>query len=276
VSSAEVSPSRVPGNGGAPQPEPPQPQANVAQRERVRPLSDLERDMMVRFEHLHEQTMYEVLGIESEAGTTDIRRAYYALARTLHPDKFRQDDMKAKAEKVFARITEAYSTLSDEVMRGKYDEELARRAGKGRDEAQVDPAVMARLNFNRGKEHYEKGKYPQALSFFENACQQDATKGAYYRYLGMTQAQNPRLRKQAARNLHKAIDLDPASAEPYAQLGSLYVRLGQKDRGHEMFRKALEWDANNEVAQRGLGGVKKKDEKRGFLGMFGKKKSAAS
>jgi curved DNA-binding protein CbpA len=289
VSSAAVSPSRVPGNGGAPQPEasqsgpsqpeptqPEPPQPSVAQVERVRPMSDLERDMMVRFEHLHEQTMYEVLGIESEAGTTDIRRAYYALARTLHPDKFRQDDMKAKAEKVFARITEAYSTLSDEVMRGKYDEELARRAGKGRDEAQVDPAVMARLNFNRGKEHYEKGKYPQALSFFENACQQDATKGAYYQYLGMTQAHNPRLRKQAAKNLHKAIDLDPASAEPYAQLGSLYVRLGQKDRGYEMFRKALEWDANNEVAQRGLGGVQKKDEKRGFLGMFGKKKSAAS
>ena len=226
---------------------------------------------MLRFEQLHQQSMYEVLGVASGADVTGIRRAYYALARTLHPDKFRQDDMKAKAEKVFARITEAYSMLSKNDSRRKYDEELARRSGKNRDENQVDPGIMARLNFNRGVEHYEKGKYPQALSFFENACQQDSTKGTYFQYLGMTQMHNPRLRKQAAKNLLRAIELDPTSAEPYAQLGTLYVRLGQKDRGHEMYRNALQWDASNEEAQRGLGGGKIKEEKRGFLGMFGKK-----
>lgn len=268
VSSVDVSPDRVPGNGGAPHPEP-------AQVERVRPLNDLERDMLVRFDQLHDQTMYGVLGVEQQVSTIDIRRAYYALARTLHPDKFRQDDMKAKAEKVFARITEAYSTLANENQRGKYDEELSRRSGKGRNEEQVDPAIMARLNFNRGKEHYEKGKYPQALSFFENACEQDATKGAYYLYLGMTQSHNPRLRKKAAQNLHKSLELDPTSAQPYVELGHLYVRMGQKKRGHEMYRNALQWDASNEEAQRGLGGDQK-EEKRGFLGMFGKKKSAAS
>jgi curved DNA-binding protein CbpA len=259
VSTAAVSPERVPGNGGAPQ------------LERVRPLSDLERDMMLRFEQLHQQSMYEVLGVDSGADTTGVRRAYYALARKLHPDKFRQDDMKAKAEKVFARITEAYSTLSKNDSRRKYDDELARRSGNNRDEEQVDPAIMARLNFNRGKEHYEKGKYPQALSFFENACQQDSTKGTYFQYLGMTQMHNPRLRKQAAQNLLKAIEVDPTSAEPYAQLGTLYVRLGQKDRGHEMYRNALQWDPSNEEAQRGLGGGKTKEEKRGFLGMFSRK-----
>ena len=250
--------------------------AGAGQLEMVRPLSDLERQMLARFEQLHDQSMYEVLGIQSNVGTTDVRRAYYALARTLHPDKFRHDDMKSKAEKVFARITEAYSTLSHAAMRGKYDEELARRSGKDRDDPQVDPAVMARLNFNRGKEYYDKGKYPQALSFFANACQQDAAKGAYFQYLGMTQAHNPRLRKQAAQSLLKAMELDPTSAEPYAQLGSLYVRMGQTARGQEMYRKALQWDGSNQEALRGLGDDARQEEKRGFLGMFGKKKSAAS
>lgn len=281
ASSADPSPLRVPGNGGAPQAEPSgpptsSPAVGTGQVELVRPLSDLERQMLARFEQLHDQSMYDVLGIQSNVGTTDVRRAYYALARTLHPDKFRHDDMKAKAEKVFARITEAYSTLSNAAMRGKYDEELARRSGKNRDDPQVDPAVLARLNFNRGKEYYEKGKYPQALSFFANACQQDAAKGSYALYLGMTQAHNPRLRKQAAQSLLKAIELDPTSAEPYAQLGSLYLRLGQKERGQEMYRKALQWDGSNLEALRGLGDDPRQEEKRGFLGMFGKKKSAAS
>jgi len=286
VSSAAVLPQRVPGNGGAPKGEPasahPSPSAPAkeaeggVQVERVRPLTNLERDMLARFDQLHDQSMYEVLGIESTVSSIDIRRAYYALARTLHPDKFRQDDLKAKAEKVFARITEAYSTLCREDSRGKYDEELARRSGSNREDVQVDPAVMARLNFNRGKEHYDKGKYPQALSFFENACQQDDGKGEYYQYLGMTQSHNPRLRKQAAQNLIKALELNPTSAEPYAQLGTLYVRMGQKRRGHDMYRKALAWDPSNEEALRGLGDEAGKDEKKGFLGMFGKKKSASS
>jgi curved DNA-binding protein CbpA len=267
ATAAAVSPRRVPGNGGAPVPEP---EPGAPRIERVAPLTDLEHEMTERFGQLHKQSMYEILGVETGAATPDIRRAYYAHAHRLHPDKFRREEMKAQAEKVFARITEAYSTLSREESRRLYDEDLARSTGQNRNQEHIDPAVMARLNFSRGKALYDKGKYPYALPFFANACQQDAARGVHFLYLGLTQSHNPRLRREAVENLKKAIELDPSSAEPYANLGTLYIRMGLKERGQEMYRKALQWDASNEEALRGLGGDAG-DQKRGLLGIFGRK-----
>lgn len=227
-------------------------------------------EMLERFDRLNDQNMYEVLGVEPIVTTPDIRRAYYVLARKLHPDKFRDESMKAKAEKVFGRITEAYSTLSKTEPRQKYDTDLAMRTGHGRKEEKVDPSEMARMNFKRGKDSYARGKYPQALSFLENACKQDDSKGEYFQYLGMTQAHNPRLRKQAEESLQRSLKLSPSNADAYAHLGSLFKRSGQIDRAHKMYRQALQWDATNAEALSGMADDGN-DEKKGFLGMFSKK-----
>jgi curved DNA-binding protein CbpA len=304
VSTAAVLPGRIPGNGGSPAAAPPKPAAApksvaapgpaapdgkpAAPKPRVvtgrttpaaspaaaaeaRISGEIEMEMLERFDRLNDQNMYEVLGVEPIVTTLDIRRAYYALARKLHPDKFRDESMKAKAEKVFGRITEAYSTLSKTEPRQKYDTDLAMRTGHGRKEEKVDPSEMARMNFKRGKDSYARGRYPQALSFLENACKQDDSKGEYFQYLGMTQAHNPRLRKQAEESLQRALKLSPSNADAYAHLGSLFKRAGQIDRAHKMYRQALQWDATNAEALSGMADDGIKDEKKGFLGMFSKK-----
>src|SRR5207247_442331 len=151
-----VAPSRVPANGGATAPASqagatPAPRVKPAAQtgatahpvrragppaakrrvtsitERVRPSTtpDLEAEMLQRFERLRAQDLYEVLGIALAATGTEIRRAYYALAKRFHPDKFTREGIKTKAEKVFAHITEAYSTLTGEESRRRYDEDQA-------------------------------------------------------------------------------------------------------------------------------------------------------
>lgn len=62
---------------------------------------------------------YEVLGVGKSAGASEIKKAYYKLAKKYHPDVNPGD---AEAEKKFKEINEAYAILSDEDKKAKYDQ----------------------------------------------------------------------------------------------------------------------------------------------------------
>ena len=75
---------------------------------------------------------YEVLGIEQDASSADISRAYRRLARELHPDSHPDD---TGAEDRFRAVTGAYELLSDPTRRAAYDRRAERRS--------VSPAAEA-------------------------------------------------------------------------------------------------------------------------------------
>ncbi len=62
---------------------------------------------------------YEVLGVAKTASASEIKKAYYKLAKQYHPDVNPGD---AEAEKKFKEINEAYAILSDEEKKAKYDQ----------------------------------------------------------------------------------------------------------------------------------------------------------
>ena len=62
----------------------------------------------------HDKSLYSILGTQPTDSCADIKRAYFKLARTHHPDK------GGDPEK-FKEITKAYEILSDERKRHMYD-----------------------------------------------------------------------------------------------------------------------------------------------------------
>jgi curved DNA-binding protein CbpA len=263
--------ARAGGSHPARRPPPPATKPRVASIvERVRPATpaELEIEMLQRFGLMLDQDLYQVLGVPTGAPRDDVRRAYYGLAKKFHPDKFTREDMKAKAEKVFAHITEAYSTLSNAEMREKYDEDLAIRKGTHSQEKKADGGDMAHMNFKHGKEMFDKGKIGEAVSFLQNACDQDPTKAEHFHYLAQAQSRNPRWKKDAEENFLKALERDPTNAEIYAQLGSLYAKGGLHSKARDMFKKALEWDPESQEALDGL--AQEDGGRKGILGMFKK------
>jgi molecular chaperone DnaJ len=60
---------------------------------------------------------YEVLGVPRDADAADIKKAFRAKAREVHPDTSDHDD----AEELFKELNEAYEVLSDPGKRANYD-----------------------------------------------------------------------------------------------------------------------------------------------------------
>lgn len=67
---------------------------------------------------------YEVLGVDKNASTDDIKMSYRKLAMQWHPDRWvnGSDAEKKTAEEKFKEASEAYSVLSDPDKKAKYDQ----------------------------------------------------------------------------------------------------------------------------------------------------------
>lgn len=75
-----------------------------------------------------EKNYYDILGITEEEKKLSgqefnkvLKNKYRALAKRWHPDRYKEEGEKKKAEEKFKEIAEAYAVLSDEKKRQEYD-----------------------------------------------------------------------------------------------------------------------------------------------------------
>ncbi|KZS15390.1 Uncharacterized protein APZ42_019038 [Daphnia magna] len=67
---------------------------------------------------------YKLLGVERNAGTSEIKSAYYAKSRIHHPDKHRDSPEQKKHEAIFKTIKYGYEVLSNSYTCQKYNKWL--------------------------------------------------------------------------------------------------------------------------------------------------------
>ncbi len=136
-----------------------------------------------------ERDLFVRLGVPETAGRDDVKRAFLALARQFHPDRFASPalaDLQDVVKDFFAAVNEAYEVLSDDRKRTEY---LARRRGAG--QANVE---SAKVDFQKGEACLRTRDFARARAFLEAAVRAD-----------------PRPEYQAA--LAWAFVLDPACRE---------------------------------------------------------------
>jgi curved DNA-binding protein CbpA len=89
------------------------------------------RFILQAYERIEQLTHYELMGLRPDADKKAIKKKYYELAGTIHPDRYFGKNLgsyKPKMEALFARITKAFQLLSDKSERAKYDATLTAAA----------------------------------------------------------------------------------------------------------------------------------------------------
>jgi len=219
-------------------------------------------------ERIGTMSYYQILGISKQATEEDIKKAYFQMARKFHPDRFNRPtppDLRAKIDEVFDKITKAYHTLTNRELRKVYD---IKTPAAGATDSGKDVLKKADTKFRQGKTLYSQGRFEDATILLEEAIRLNKTKGSYYLLLALTESKIPAFRRKAEEHFQKAIELEPWNPECHVGLGILYRQEGMNLKATKLFQKALEYDAEHEVACKELEALTGEKKKTGLKGLF--------
>ncbi|MCK5683042.1 tetratricopeptide repeat protein [bacterium] len=116
------------------------------------------------------------------------------------------------------------------------------------------------LNFNRGNEMFEKGKYEKALNYYHKALSKRPSSKEVLNNLGVV---NKRLHlfKEAEKYYNKAIQVDKTYLNPHVNLCILYFDRNMFNKIIEISDNLLKYSPKNGVAYfgKGFGYYKRRD-----------------
>jgi curved DNA-binding protein CbpA len=221
---------------------------------------------------------YEVLDVARLATSDEIKNAYHALARRFHPDRFHQRDaqLRARVESAFARIAQAYETLSDQPLRADYDaRRTTKPAAKGGQKSATAAKVpnsakqsapradvnRAETSFQHGLDALKRNRPDEAIRFLAEAAMLAPREARYRAHYGHALIRQSNTRRIAETELQAALALEPENTSYRVMLAELYKQLGLQRRAEGELERALSADPKNEAARSLLLSLKNKSQK---------------
>ncbi len=212
--------------------------------------------ILERARSIDQEDYFMMLGIERGADERAIQTAYFALAKTWHPDRVPAELglVRFEASKVFARMNEAYEVLFDATRRARYLEVLKGGTGTPEEAESIQRIVNATADFQRAEVYYRKHDYANALDHIKRAYEADSDQAHYaalYALVLLMQRTSPDdPLSDVASMLERAIEAEPRCERAYIARAQLRRRLGQVDSAMADFRHIAELNPKNVDAVR--------------------------
>jgi tetratricopeptide (TPR) repeat protein len=186
---------------------------------------------------------YAVLGVEREAASAVIKRAYLEAAKRYHPDALVRagvdEETREQAGKVFAAIGKAHGVLSNPTRRKDYDVQLDSDAPA----IDVERLAAAERNFRKAEILMRVGNFRGALEYLEPAVELWPEEAAYQAALGWALYKKaPPEPERAREHLERALELDPNAAQTTYHLSVVAKDLGDEAAAASMLAQARNLD----------------------------------
>jgi curved DNA-binding protein CbpA len=212
---------------------------------------------------------YEVMDLPANAEASEIKDAYYALARRYHPDIFHLKSgtaLHTQISSAFAKVTQAYETLTDANARAAYDGSLERsRQFSESAPAKVDRVVesageseqmdsseteaeQAEYHYREGFGALQQGRIGAAMTHLATASRLEPGDARYRAYYGRALAADEKTRRLAESEIQAAVKLEPSNPVYRTMLAELYFELKFTRRAQTEVERALALDPNNASA----------------------------
>jgi curved DNA-binding protein CbpA len=244
----------------APAPAPSGPQAARAApappREAVEESRRLREKVASLAAHLDSLSHYQLLGLTPESDADTIKRAYIALAKEFHPDRFFRpefEDLQEKVNTIFMRINEVYTTLHNPAARDEYDRTVLRvKAPAARVQQPPPDSRIAHEQFAKGVALLDAGDVWSAIQALRWAVNLSPQNPRYHTWLGVALTRTKKRLHEAEEHCKTAIALDYNNADYYVHLGQVYRTGHLFDKAKKQFETALRLDPRHQGALRGI------------------------
>ncbi len=208
----------------------------------------------------HNVTLYDTLGLESDATDKEVRAAFRKLALKHHPDRFSGEERDA-AELKFQSMTEAFNVLSHPDSRKEYDKEVS----QGTDVKAMPPKEIARRLAAMGSQLMSEGNMAEALEHLKGAIDHDNNNARAHYFYGQIVARIPGKEREALRHIEQAVALEPDNATMIGEAATISLAAGMKARAIRLAEEALSLDPTNAKAAAVLGQIESGKEQTGGL-----------
>ncbi len=219
-----------------------------------------------------------LLGVQADSSKPEVQKAYFDLAKQLHPDRVSRFDpkgeLKDEAARVFQALSDAYNTLMDPRRKATYlkenpptdaqagvDDDGIRSTqeliGKKPDDPGVTQREAAKIFYHRGMMAMKKGDFDGASQFIGRALEADPESGRYALQLGWAVFQNtnrPEAERysEARRYLEQGVGADPENPEAHYYMARFFKAVGDTDNCRKHLEIALGHRENYIEAKREL------------------------
>lgn len=201
---------------------------------------------------------FQLLGVSQDVAPDALRRAYFALARQLHPDRLAAlgiFDEGKHAQRLFAQINSGFAVLSDQVRRADYVGVLRKggeavvRAEQARAEELARRILDAEEAFRRGELALRRDQPQAAIAELELAVQLNPDEADHHALLAWARfcaaPDKAAVATTTRSSLDKALLRSPKAVTARFYLGRVERMLGRDAEALRHFREVLAAVANH-------------------------------
>lgn len=221
---------------------------------------------------------FALLGVQRSAMTREIHDAYFHLAKRLHPDRIRAvglEDMVKDAQRLFAKINQAFATLTNSAKLSEYRKtlaaggEVAMRRKQADAEQRAAAIFAAEDHFRQGELALRRNAYAEALGQFQKALELNPDEGEHHAYtawaLWCSSYDKTSIGPKLNELMKAATKLSPNSSAVFYYKAMLAKQHGDVKAAKKAFQKVLDIDPEHRQAEAELRLLLSQGDKKGGL-----------
>lgn len=236
-------------------------------------------EMRTLLEQIKSQRAHEILGVDIHADGDECKRVYLGFVKRFHPDRLppqHSPESKQMSEMLFAKINEAYATLTDPDKRREFLAALSLDSDGG--EQKIQAHLEAELSIPQAKMALRRRHFRGALDLFRSIADVLKSDGevladlTFSEMMSMVEAkEDVKAKLPAIRDrLKKAMEMKQDYAEAYYYRGVAFKLEGLEDKALADFDRALQMNPKLGEAASEARLLRMRKDKKG-AGLFGKK-----
>lgn len=204
---------------------------------------------------------YEMLDVEAKAVPTEIKQAYFSLAKRFHPDLFHKEadaELQQRVQQAFGKLAQAYDTLRHEKTREVYDykirkdvetKEKRQKTNFGTENADLQKQFeQASDDFEHGFSLLMDEEFETAIPFLARAVHLASKNARFHAYYGKALSSDKNQRHKAEAELQIAVKLDENNANYRLMLAEFFIEVGLAKRAEGELNRLLAIFPDNKEA----------------------------